>query len=454
MDRNTKVKSARRPNRRFPAAVLACAVLAGLLIAVPGLIATAGPAGASVAGSSHKLPGKGVSGVTQLCGPSASYSCDTGGYSGQSTSWWGSYYGAGQASRNSYGYHNCTLYAAYRIAQNGAPNPGWHANASGWATEAASHGTLVNQTPAVEAVAQWNANHVAYVEAVTSSYIEVTDDNYKLNTTDRFRIATGSAAWPDNFIHFHDVFRPSNTFGWQSMSYLGTDTLTGGQGLRANQYIMSQNGEFALALTGNGNLAEFGSSKPGELWNNNVYSGSLTYDSGGLDLQFDGNLVDYNGNGSPLWATGTSGRDDLVLQNDGNLVMYNSSGAPIWSDGAGGSFTASNTWTNTLVDGQSLPTCAMLTSADGRFHLLEECNGDLYEYGPGNSPMWQTGTNSPGAVLALQGGDGNLVMYSTMGVPLWSSGTGGNLGDDLAIQDDGNVVLYSSKGVPLWSTGT
>lgn len=245
-----------------------------------------------------------------------------------------------------------------------------------------------------------------------------------------------------------------NTFGWKSMSYLGTDNLTDGHGLRANQYIMSQNGEFALELTGNGNLAEFGSSKPGELWNNNVYSGSLTSNTGGLDLQFDGNLVDYNGNGSPLWATGTSGRDDLVLQNDGNLVMYNSSGAPIWSDGAGGSFTASNTWTNTLVDGKSLPACAMLTSADGRFHLLEECNGDLYEYGPGNSPMWQSGTNSPGAVLALQGGDGNLVMYSTSGVPVWASGTGGNLGDDLAIQDDGNVVIYSSKGVPLWSTGT
>ena len=143
--------------------------------------------------------------MTQLCGPSPSYSCDTAGYAGQSTSWWGRYYGKGYASSNSYGYHNCTLYAAYRIAQNGAVNPGWSANAKDWATAAFKHGTPVNQTPAVGAIAQWNRDHVAYVEVVTATYIEISDDNYGLNTTDRFRIAVGSPAWPDNFIHFKDV---------------------------------------------------------------------------------------------------------------------------------------------------------------------------------------------------------------------------------------------------------
>jgi hypothetical protein len=127
----------------------------------------------------------------------------------------------------------------------------------------------------------------------------------------------------------------------------------------------------------------------------------------------------------------------------------------MWSSGTGGSFTVGNTWTNTLTDGQSLSTCAMLTSSDGRFHLLEECNGDLYEYGPGNSPMWQNnqGGNS-GAVLALQSGDGNLVEYNTGGTAVWNSGTGGNVGDDLVIQDDGNVVIYNSSGTALWATGT
>ena len=31
-------------------------------------------------------------------------------------------------------------------------------------------------------------------------------------TTDRFRIAVGSAAWPDNFIHFHDVGGPTGKY--------------------------------------------------------------------------------------------------------------------------------------------------------------------------------------------------------------------------------------------------
>ncbi len=187
------------------ARVLSVATLAGLLISLLGFSLIAAPAGAAVASTSNALPAKDVSGVTQLCGPSPSYSCDTGGYAGQSTSWWGAYYGAGYASSNAYGYHNCTLYAAYRIAQNGVGNPGWSANASGWATAASAHGTPVNQTPAVGAIAQWNRNHVAYVEVVTPSYIEITDDSYGYNTTDRFRIAVGSPAWPDNFIHFKDL---------------------------------------------------------------------------------------------------------------------------------------------------------------------------------------------------------------------------------------------------------
>ncbi|MDT3438820.1 MULTISPECIES: CHAP domain-containing protein [unclassified Pseudofrankia] len=151
------------------------------------------------------LPVKGVPGVTQLCGPAADYSCTAGGYAGKSTGWPGERYGAGAASSNAYGYHNCTLYVAYRLAQNGFPDPGWHTNANLWAVQAASAGTSVNQTPSVGSVAQWNGGlngHVAYVEVVTASYIEVTEDVYQDNWTGRVRIQTGTAAWPDNFIHF------------------------------------------------------------------------------------------------------------------------------------------------------------------------------------------------------------------------------------------------------------
>jgi surface antigen len=174
-----------------------------LQLLTAGVVAVAWSAPAQ-AGS----PGAGVPGVTRLCGPDAAYGCTTGGYAGKSTGWPGAKYGAGYASSNQYGYHNCTLYAAYRIAANGAGDPGWSGNANQWDEKARAAGTAVNGTAAVGAVAQWNsgsAGHVAYVEVVTSGYIEVTDDNYGLNHTDRWRINVGSPSWPENFIHFKDV---------------------------------------------------------------------------------------------------------------------------------------------------------------------------------------------------------------------------------------------------------
>jgi hypothetical protein len=174
-----------------------------LAISVSALAATSAAASVS--------PYPGLSGVSQICGPDARYSCTGGGYSGQSIRWPGAKYGAGQASANAYGYHNCTLYTAYRLDVNGVGDPGWSANAIDWDDLARSHGTPVNSSPAVGAIAQWNSGsfgHVAYVETVAPSYIELTDDNYGTNVTDRWRINVGSPAWPDNFLHFRDSAPP------------------------------------------------------------------------------------------------------------------------------------------------------------------------------------------------------------------------------------------------------
>ena len=65
---------------------------------------------------------------------SAGYAC-TPGYSGgnASSTWAWNYYGGSWASTPN-GYHNCTLYAAWRLAQNGMPDPhvSW-GNADTWA---------------------------------------------------------------------------------------------------------------------------------------------------------------------------------------------------------------------------------------------------------------------------------------------------------------------------------
>ena len=133
-------------------------------------------------------------------------------------------YGAGYASRNSFGLHNCTLYAAWRLEQNGLADPRWNDNANGWADQAAQRSVVVDQSPAVGAIAQWNgggAGHVAYIEAVTADYIETSADNYQTTSasfhpggwTDGYRIARSSPAFPDNIIHFKDQAGGGGTAG-------------------------------------------------------------------------------------------------------------------------------------------------------------------------------------------------------------------------------------------------
>jgi surface antigen len=57
-----------------------------------------------------------------------------------------------------------------------------------------------------------------------------------------------------------------------------------------------------------------------------------------LVLQTDGNLVEYNSSGQPLWASNTEGHpgDVAVMQSDGNLVIYSSNSYPLWASGTGG----------------------------------------------------------------------------------------------------------------------
>jgi surface antigen len=150
-------------------------------------------------------------GVTSLCYDKTGFSCAGGGYNGTSSQIGGNgwttaeYWAWGSPGPNGTR-HNCTTYAAYRLQQNGYHYPGWTSNANGWAVSASKDGVTVNQTPAVGAIAQWNKGdgHVAYVEAVTSSYIETTSDSYD-GGTDHLRISLNSAYMPDNFIHFKDA---------------------------------------------------------------------------------------------------------------------------------------------------------------------------------------------------------------------------------------------------------
>ena len=56
-----------------------------------------------------------------------------------------------------------------------------------------------------------------------------------------------------------------------------------------------------------------------------------------MRVQVDNNLVIYDGNSKPLWASHNTGKEPrglgakLTMQNNGNLVFYDDIGAPIWN---------------------------------------------------------------------------------------------------------------------------
>ena len=118
----------------------------------------------------------------------------------------------------------------------------------------------------------------------------------------------------------------TDTGGGDSPS--GTNSLSVGEQLNANEYLASADGNYRFYLQGDGNLVLRDWSTRDSLWSSGTHGENGTY----LILQGDGNLVLYTDSGSPVWASNTvgSGADRLVLNNDGSLALYSGSTA-VWS---------------------------------------------------------------------------------------------------------------------------
>ena len=116
---------------------------------------------------------------------------------------------------------------------------------------------------------------------------------------------------------------------------------------------------------------------------------------------------------------------------------------------------------DTLDAGESLESGQALTSANGRYTLVMQTDGNLvlYEGEPSiATAVWATNTwelpeESRPARADMQE-DGNFVLYSAFGVPAWATGTDGYPGATLVLQDDRNIVVYAADGRPLWASGT
>jgi surface antigen len=108
--------------------------------------------------------------------------------------------------------NNCTNYAAFRLAQNGAGNPGNLGNAGDWANSARAKGFAVDGNPALGSIAQWNYGsayapsfgHVAYVEGWDGATLTLSDSNWQGGSR-RWRVSPGERFWPNNFLHIKDA---------------------------------------------------------------------------------------------------------------------------------------------------------------------------------------------------------------------------------------------------------
>lgn len=113
-----------------------------------------------------------------------------------------------------------------------------------------------------------------------------------------------------------------------------------------------------------------------------------------------------------------------------------------------------------LESGSRLLVNQTLHSADGRFTLVLQSDGNLVEYAPGPQALWATGTDGSSTYCAVMQEDGNFVLYEPDGHAVWSSGTEGNWGAILVLQNDSNLVIYDHESWfdnparALWATNT
>lgn len=126
-------------------------------------------------------------------------------------------------------------------------------------------------------------------------------------------------------------------------------------------------------------------------------------------MQKDGNLVVYDKQHHPRWATNTYGKPGarLYLQTDGNLVVYQGKTALRHSH--------TGEVPRELRAGETLHVGEQRFSPDGKHRLILQGDGNLVLYGPGGAVRWASYTQGTGNYAVMQG-DGNFVVYSAKGV--------------------------------------
>jgi hypothetical protein len=106
---------------------------------------------------------------------------------------------------------------------------------------------------------------------------------------------------------------------------------------------------------------------------------------------------------------------------------------------------------NTLWAETGLHRGEYLTSANGRYRLEYQWDGNLVVYDESGGALWWSGTWGPPSAAWMRA-DGGFVIFDGNGEPVWDSGTRGELGNwYLRLEDNGTFVIYMPDGTPVWS---
>ena len=378
------------------------------------------------------------------------YSC-TPGYDGANAAgtWAWRYYGAGEALTAN-GYHNCTLYAAFRLAETGMPSPGhsWGA-ATQWAASIGGG----NHDPAPGSIAWYASGHVAYVEQVSGNEVYIRADNWPGKASAR---GWTDSKWVTNssvslFLHPHDVgatTTPPGTTGLPSgeaafqanNGYLYTYSSASGAA-NLQQGMMAGTSPSIAALAGGGYEEAF-----------QANTGNLIVFGDGGDLNTQQGMM--AGTSPSIAASPTGGFEVAFQANNGYLYTYNSSSG------------AAN-----LLQGMMAGTSPSIAAlAGGGYEEAFQANtGVLIVFGNGGDANTQNGMmagTSPGIAASPNGGfeaafqanNGYLYTYSSTsgGANLQQGmmrGTGPGIaalaggGYEEAFQaNTGNLVVFGDGG--------
>lgn len=366
-------------------------------------------------------------------------------------------------SIGNYYYRNCTDYVAWKLMSLGVPvsKVSGLGNAGMWDNNAASKNLGVGTTPKAGTVGvDERYGHVVFVEKVSGSTITISEYNWGSTGSYGARSGTKSQLGLSSFVDFGvntgNSTAPQTTSNTETtltsvkgLNFLGTDQLAIGQKLTTNQYIASQNVRHVLVMQSDGNLVQYGNGFK-SIWSSRTGGNPGAY----AVLQADGNLVVYSKNNKPLWASGVrEGAKRVILQHDANLVTYSSANKPLWATNKVIADKTAYIKSDRLRPGQQLKANQYIRSADKRYVLLMQADGNLVGFAPGFRAIWQTRTGGNAGARAAFQADGNVVVYSSSNKPLWNIGINKSP-ERFIMQSDGNIVGYNSSNAPFWASST